>query len=68
MRLSEGPTNSGEQKIDGASKVLNGSIIDYGRPQIRLHHLYAPSITGGSKVINGDLDRDTFEKSFCNGS
>ncbi|KAJ5378039.1 uncharacterized protein N7496_005448 [Penicillium cataractarum] len=58
-----------DTEIDEASMVYNGSIAD-GESSRTLgkHHLNGGSVKNGSKLVNGNLDREAFLAFFCNNS
>ncbi|KAJ5181969.1 hypothetical protein N7449_012116 [Penicillium cf. viridicatum] len=49
------------------SQVFNGDIARaYDASSAREHHLHGGSVKNKSRLVNGDLDRDTFLAIFCN--
>lgn len=55
--------------VDQKSWVYNGSIVGAETSEtIRKHHLNGGSVKNESKLVNGDLDRETFLAFFCDGS
>lgn len=49
------------------SRVFNGDITRaYDASSTREHHLHGGSVKNKSRLVNGDLDRDTFIAMFCN--
>ncbi|KAJ5987632.1 hypothetical protein N7451_011997, partial [Penicillium sp. IBT 35674x] len=52
--------------IDQSAQVFNGDIARaYDTSSTREHHLHGGSVKNGSKLVNGDLDRETFLAIFC---
>lgn len=53
--------------MDHSSRVFNGDIARvYDPSTTREHHLHGGSVKNKSRLVNGDLDRDTFLAFFCN--
>ncbi|KAJ6190148.1 hypothetical protein N7519_000169 [Penicillium mononematosum] len=53
--------------IDRSAQVFNGDVARaYDSSSTREHHLHGGSVKNKSKLVNGDLDRDTFLAFFCN--
>lgn len=53
--------------MDHSAQVFNGDVARaYDPSSTREHHLHGGSIKNQSKLVNGDLDRDTFLAIFCN--
>lgn len=53
--------------VDHSSHVFNGDIARaYDSSSTREHHLHGGSVKNQSRLVNGDLDRDTFLAIFCN--
>lgn len=53
--------------IDHSAQVFNGDVARaYDSSSTREHHLHGGSVKNKSRLVNGDLDRDTFLAMFCN--
>lgn len=53
--------------MDHSARVFNGDIARaYDPSSTREHHLHGGSVKNKSRLVNGDLDRDTFLAFFCN--
>ncbi|KAJ5588618.1 hypothetical protein N7537_011296 [Penicillium hordei] len=53
--------------MDNSAQVFNGDIARaYDASSTREHHLHGGSVKNKSRLVNGDLDRDTFLAIFCN--
>ncbi|OQE26077.1 hypothetical protein PENFLA_c007G06667 [Penicillium flavigenum] len=53
--------------MDHSAQVFNGDIARaYDSSSTREHHLHGGSVKNNSRLVNGDLDRDTFLAFFCN--
>ena len=53
--------------MDHSAQVFNGDVARaYDPSSTREHHLHGGSVKNKSKLVNGDLDRDTFLAIFCN--
>ncbi|CEJ62893.1 hypothetical protein PMG11_11378 [Penicillium brasilianum] len=52
-------------EITGFSKVLNGSVVEAQKSQSSCHVMYGGSVENGSKLVNGNLDRESFLEFFC---
>lgn len=56
-----------DTNIDRSAQVFNGDIARaYDSSSSREHHLHGGSVRNNSRLVNGDLDRDTFLAFFCN--
>lgn len=52
--------------IDRSAQVFNGDVARaYDSSSTREHHLHGGSVKNKSRLVNGDLDRDTFLALFC---
>ncbi|KAJ5201712.1 uncharacterized protein N7498_006375 [Penicillium cinerascens] len=53
--------------VDHSAQIFNGDVARaYDPSSTREHHLHGGSVKNKSKLVNGDLDRDTFLAIFCN--
>lgn len=53
--------------MDRSARVFNGDVARaYDSSSTREHHLHGGSVKNKSRLVNGDLDRDTFLAFFCN--
>ncbi|KAJ5978640.1 hypothetical protein N7501_001982 [Penicillium viridicatum] len=53
--------------LDHSAQVFNGDVARaYDSSSTREHHLHGGSVKNKSRLVNGDLDRDTFLAIFCN--
>ncbi|KAJ5976627.1 hypothetical protein N7481_010334 [Penicillium waksmanii] len=53
--------------MDHSARVFNGDIARaYDPSSTREHHLHGGSVKNESRLVNGDLDRETFLAFFCN--
>lgn len=60
--------STGATKVDGTSRVLNGSITDGQEPSaFRIHSMDGGFVKNNSRLVNGDLTPDEFRRVFCNG-
>lgn len=52
--------------VDESSMVINGNLADgQGPGSFRTHAVHGGSVRNGSKLVNGDMDRETFLSIFC---
>ncbi|KAE8160925.1 hypothetical protein BDV40DRAFT_269227, partial [Aspergillus tamarii] len=55
-----------DTEIDQSSHVFNGDVVQSMNTSIvRKHHMRGGSVKGNSKLVNGDLDKDSFAAFFC---
>lgn len=53
--------------MDRSARVYNGDVARaYDSSSTREHHLHGGSVKNQSRLVNGDLGRDTFLAFFCN--
>ncbi|OGM48833.1 hypothetical protein ABOM_003018 [Aspergillus bombycis] len=55
-----------DTEVDESSSVFNGDVVNGMKPaSVRKHHMHGGSVKRNSRLVNGDLDRQSFLAFFC---
>lgn len=63
---TRGEDSLGCTEVSGGSWVVNGDVKDKSNPySARSHIMKGGKVTRESRLVNGDMDPDTFIEAFC---